>query len=236
MIVHERDHRFTECATFADDIKTTWGAWQTPWHYMDQPYLDEPGTTIEDFPEFVIPDVDVIHAMTDLTAFLKRETDSSSSKYINQIAQYFPAIEDQRSVALRLVIHYIGDIHQPLHGVAEVDHRFPAGDQGGNSESVPADPSGSVTNLHSVWDSVIYKHTGYETLPMSEEDFIWYTEQVNQLNQAHPIDSLLIKPSMFSEWSNEGFELSISTVYEGKYLFRQEIRCSIQLTLLFERL
>lgn len=66
--------------------------------------------------------------MTDLTAFLKRETDSSSSKYINQIAQYFPAIEDQRSVALRLVIHYIGDIHQPLHGVAEVDHRFPAGD------------------------------------------------------------------------------------------------------------
>lgn len=67
---------------------------------------------------------------------------------------------------------------------------------------------------------MIYKYTGYETLPMSEEDFIWYTEQVNQLNQAHPIDSLLIKPSMFSEWSNEGFELSISTVYEGKYLFQ----------------
>ena len=27
MIVHERDHPFTECATFADDIKSTWGAW-----------------------------------------------------------------------------------------------------------------------------------------------------------------------------------------------------------------
>lgn len=27
MIVHEKDHPFTECATFADDIKLTFGAW-----------------------------------------------------------------------------------------------------------------------------------------------------------------------------------------------------------------
>jgi hypothetical protein len=27
MIVHEKDHPFTECATFADDIKETFGNW-----------------------------------------------------------------------------------------------------------------------------------------------------------------------------------------------------------------
>ena len=27
MIEHEKDHPFTECATFADEIKETWGDW-----------------------------------------------------------------------------------------------------------------------------------------------------------------------------------------------------------------
>ena len=133
MIVHERDHPFTECATFADDIKETWGDWQTPWHFINQPYLDEPGTTIDDFPDVVKADVDVVRALTDLTAFLKGEKDASTSKYISQISEYFPATEDQRSFALRLVIHYLGDIHQPLHGVSMIDHRYPTGDMGGNA-------------------------------------------------------------------------------------------------------
>ena len=48
----EKDHPFTECARFADEIRspnTTWGDWQFPWHFIDQPYLDEPGTKIDDF-------------------------------------------------------------------------------------------------------------------------------------------------------------------------------------------
>ena len=69
MIEHERDHPLTECATFADDIKLTFGDWQTPWHFIDQPYLDEPGTTLDDF-DFVPSDVDVVSSLTDLTNFL----------------------------------------------------------------------------------------------------------------------------------------------------------------------
>ena len=73
--------------------------------------MDEPGTTVEDFPDFVMPDVNVIDALTDLTAFMKRESGSSDSKYIRKISEYFPAETDQRSFALRLIIHYLGDIH-----------------------------------------------------------------------------------------------------------------------------
>jgi hypothetical protein len=76
-----------------------------------------------------------------LTALLKGEKDASTSKYIKKIAEQFPVSEDQRSLALRLLIHYIGDIHQPLHSVAEVDHRYPKGDMGGNAEKVPVDPA-----------------------------------------------------------------------------------------------
>ena len=79
MIEHERDHPFTECATFADDIKPTFGDWQSPWHFVDQPYLDEPGTTLDDF-DFVPSDTDIVSALTDLTNFLKSDKDEENER------------------------------------------------------------------------------------------------------------------------------------------------------------
>ena len=68
------------------------------------------------------------------------------------------AIERQRKVltsaapdlarlkALKYLVHFVGDVHQPLHaGYAD--------DQGGNKYQVQA--FGSGTNLHAVWDSVL---------------------------------------------------------------------------------
>ena len=179
--------------------------------------MDEPGTTVEDFPDFVEADVNVVDALTDLTAFMKRESGSADSKYIREIAEYFPAEEDQRSFSLRLIIHYLGDIHQPLHGVSEVDSRFPAGDLGGNAQKVPLDEASGVGDLHAIWDSVIYEYTGYETMPFDSEEWSYYSEQATKLHTAHPIDEAVIFPNQFATWSKEGLDLAISTVYEGKY-------------------
>ena len=88
LIENERDHPFTECATFADDIKGTFGGFQSSWHFIDQPYLDEPGTTIEDFPDFQPDDMDVLDALTDLVALLQDQPGiETSSEYIQQIAE-----------------------------------------------------------------------------------------------------------------------------------------------------
>jgi hypothetical protein len=38
---HENLHPFVECATFADDIKYNGGAWQSDFHFVDVPYVDE---------------------------------------------------------------------------------------------------------------------------------------------------------------------------------------------------
>ncbi len=52
----------------------------------------------------------------------------------------------QRQEALKFFVHFVGDLHQPLHcGYAE--------DRGGNS--VQGLYFGDATNLHSVWDSKI---------------------------------------------------------------------------------
>ena len=88
-----------------------------------------------------MPDEDIVKCLTDLTKFLKGDMSTSeqaSSNYISKIADKFYYVEDQRSMAVRLIIHYLGDIHQPLHSAELVDSKYPKGDAGGNFEHIPA--------------------------------------------------------------------------------------------------
>lgn len=46
--------------------------------------------------------------------------------------------EEGKSFALRLLIHLIGDIHQPLHVLTRVNEEFPKGDLGGVMFDIPS--------------------------------------------------------------------------------------------------
>ena len=151
--VSTNNHAFTECATFADDVKGQGYSFQSNWHFTNLPYLDEAGTTLDDF-NFNPDSHNVVGAMTDMTSFLKGEMTASESYYMNKIAGYFSYESDQRSFALRMLIHYVGDVHQPLHAAALVDSAYPSGDNGGTSEHIPS--KDGVSSLHFVWDSVLY--------------------------------------------------------------------------------
>lgn len=59
----------------------------------------------------------------------------------------------ERAQALKFVVHFVGDIHQPLH--AGYAH-----DKGGNTVQVSIDGRG--TNLHSLWDSKLLASAGLE--------------------------------------------------------------------------
>lgn len=101
-------------------------------------------------------------ALESLSGFLKGTIAPDSDYYTHEIAWSFENVADQRSFALRLLIHYVGDLHQPLHAVSEVDHSYPKGDSGGNDHKIPSEDG--VANLHQVWDSVIYNYLGYADL------------------------------------------------------------------------
>ena len=141
--------------------------------------------------------------MTDITAFLKGEDVSADSVYINQIKEWFSDDKDQISFALRLVIHYVGDMHQPLHSVSEVNDEYKKGDRGGNSEYFKPTIDG-VSNLHSIWDSVIYEYTGYPSLPLSDDDWTWYTTTTQGLADQYPTEADKILSGEFAQWSAEG--------------------------------
>ena len=110
-------------STYADDIKSDskYRAFG-PWHYVNVPF-DE---TYDTYPKSERGDLIV-----------------GIEKCISVIKDEQASRED-KAFYLRLLVHFIGDLHQPLHtGIGE--------DKGGNDFQVQWFNEG--TNLHSVWDS-----------------------------------------------------------------------------------
>ncbi|MBS0194197.1 MAG: S1/P1 nuclease [Proteobacteria bacterium] len=60
---------------------------------------------------------------------------------------------EQRAQALKFVVHFIGDIHQPLHAGNRDD-------RGGNEYQIRY--RGHGTNLHKVWDGLILGQAGFD--------------------------------------------------------------------------
>ena len=117
-----------EAATFADEQKSNpdpfWQETASPWHYVTVPE----GKTYAEVG--APPEGDAYTALQRFTATLR---DPSASKA-------------DKAVALRFIIHIVGDLHQPMHVGNGTD-------RGGNDERVMF--FGKSTNLHSIWDSAL---------------------------------------------------------------------------------
>ena len=94
-------------------------------------------------------------ASTDIMAWLAGVGDYENSTTYKTITKYYSEA-DGKSLAMRLLVHYVGDFHQPLHLAEVVDKENPKGDLGGNTFNV--DGKYGVNNLHSLWDSVLYAY------------------------------------------------------------------------------
>ena len=114
-----------EAATWPDEMRSAPGQfWQktsTPWHYVT---LN--GVIYDHAPS----EGDALEALNKYTATLKDPNASLADKQL----------------ALRFVVHIVGDLHQPLH-VGKCC------DKGGNDVKVKW--FGRDMNLHSVWDSAL---------------------------------------------------------------------------------
>lgn len=110
-------------STFADEIKSDkkYGKFYT-WHFINMP-LDSNYEQSEKH-----PDGDLVTGINTCIEVIK---DKNSSR-------------EDKAFYLKMLVHFIGDLHQPLHiGQKE--------DRGGNRISVKW--FGRKTNLHSVWDT-----------------------------------------------------------------------------------
>ncbi|HEY2544888.1 MAG TPA: S1/P1 nuclease [Candidatus Acidoferrum sp.] len=173
-----------DASTWADDVRGE--RKNGPWHYIDiprgakhgalEPYCGQEGC--------------VTRAISDQLSILK---DSKAD----------PA---KRADALRYIIHFVGDLHQPLHTTTNAD-------EGGNCvplkyfrRSVHERGHSFSPNLHSLWDTAIPERD------MEGADPAEYAETLETV-YATEIDGWQKAGIHVDDWVWEGFDFAESTVY-----------------------
>jgi hypothetical protein len=100
--------------------------------------------------------------------------------------------DHQRAIALMWLLHFGGDIHQPLHAAARNN------DKGGNDVIVNLVPGARDLNLHSVWDSTILRSI-----------------QNPEARVKAAITSAMAAKLKPSDWALESWALAQNVVYKG---------------------
>jgi len=94
-----------------------------------------------------------------------------------------------------LIIHFVGDLHQPLHAINAND------DLGGNRR--PIEEIGGAMNLHAAWDNGIIRASGY-----TAEDL------VNNVNRAtFGVNQSADELGTYTEWAMASFTIAKTIVY-----------------------
>jgi hypothetical protein len=159
-------------ATWPDEIRSD-PSWRRadPWHYISIDDAETLETTAR------AEGGDVLEAMARFEAVLRDPQ----------------AAREDRVEALRFLVHFVGDVHQPLH----VGRRA---DRGGNEILVLW--FGEPTNLHSVWDG-----------RMIESEELSFTELARFIDHPTPEEVAAWRAGGYREWIAESFALR-SEVYD----------------------
>jgi hypothetical protein len=186
---------FVNAAHWADDLRpfAEFDSFKAL-HFIDQPFSTD-GTAL---PAGIPEPENIVKALEDNVNILKTSTDM-----------------DAQAQALRLIIHFVGDIHQPLHCATRVTSANPEGDRGGNLVSIMV--AGKKTNLHSYWDGGIgnFPKTGPNFAPPPLSQIPAAASKAMVGNPATDPKVNLNNPSNFDAWAQESFELAKSTAYKG---------------------
>ncbi len=102
----------------------------------------------------------------------------------------------ERLMALLFLVHFVGDLHQPLHASER------AGDQGGNKLKVHY---GAIpqTNLHSVWDGLLAERA-ISTPPGDARGLLAGTTPESRAAMAQ---------GSVTDWARESWQIAHDTVY-----------------------
>jgi hypothetical protein len=169
-----------EIASWADDYRREHRT-TAPWHYVDIP--------------------------VEADAFDEARDGQDGNNVIDKINEFEKVLADksastgERAKALKFVVHFVGDEHQPLH-CAERN-----GDKGGNTRLVFYLDRKRAVNLHSVWDS---------TILIQRRGTVRIAEYADGLNAKITPDQLAQwQKGTPTDWANEAHLLARTAAYSG---------------------
>ena len=128
--------------------------------------------------------------------------------------------DEERAQALRLIIHFVGDIHQPLHCATRFSRAHLEGDRGGNLFSIRIrGKNGRLqkSNLHSYWDG------GIGTFPPTGPNFApppmrLIPPAAARIARKFPATNDAWRaggPLGFDQWATESKELAMGTAHRN---------------------
>eukprot|EP00239_Pterosperma_sp_CCMP1384_P000533 CAMPEP_0197852656 /NCGR_PEP_ID=MMETSP1438-20131217/21161_1 /TAXON_ID=1461541 /ORGANISM="Pterosperma sp., Strain CCMP1384" /LENGTH=424 /DNA_ID=CAMNT_0043466813 /DNA_START=125 /DNA_END=1399 /DNA_ORIENTATION=+ len=123
-------------------------------------------------------------------------------------------IEDamfEMSFAMRLLVHIVGDIHQPLHCIDRFSHLFPNGDKGGNL--VHVNSSIGEMNLHEFWDrgAGLLGDGTQSNLAISNDAV---AALVDNITGEYPRDHVTgIALDNYTKWAEESYDMAVHVSY-----------------------
>jgi hypothetical protein len=167
------DSTMAEVATWADEIRPK-RLYTAPYHFVDIPLA--------------------------ITSYDSARDCKGGRCVVHAIAAYRATLADttqprvKRIEALKFLIHFVGDIHQPLH---DADNH----DRGGNQVSVHL--GGHATNLHSAWDSGLLAVTGF-----TEDEYLTLLQQ-----KLATLDTAALGAGTVKQWAEESHHLAAVNAY-----------------------
>jgi len=189
---------FVNAAHWADDLRpfAEFDSFKAL-HFIDQPF------SIDGTPLPSLPTPNIVTALEENVNILKTSTDKNA-----------------QAQALRLIIHFVGDIHQPLHCATRVDSAHHDGDRGGNLVSIKIPGAGATlktTNLHSYWDGGIgsFPKTGANFAPPPLRQISPAAAKAMVGNPDTDPALKLDDPFNFTVWANESLTLAKDVAYNG---------------------
>lgn len=190
---------FVNASHWADDVKHGSDYAGTDMqHYVDFPFSVDGTPLPGDLPK----DSNLLKALSNYVAVLQSMTSSDQDK----------------AVALRFVIHLVGDLHQPLHCATRVSSVLKEGDEGGNGTMVHVVLNGKASRiaLHSFWDR------GLGSFPTEGAHFT--PPVLNEIEQAaKDIAARQVLPAGWSSggafeygrWAHESEQFAKDFAYKG---------------------
>ncbi|MGF7150793.1 hypothetical protein FHS96_004454 [Sphingomonas zeicaulis] len=106
----------------------------------------------------------------------------------------------ERLMALAFLVHFVGDLHQPMHAG---DH----GDLGGNRVKADYGIAQGRINLHSIWDGYLAERA-ITTPPAGVAGLI---------SDIAPADRAAVAAGSTEDWSRENWQIAHDVAYGGLY-------------------
>lgn len=194
---------FLDAAVWLDTLRAENNNTFSPIHYIDLSFSED-GTPL--------PQMAAVNAVTGIKEAIETLEQKSNS-------------EESKGIALRILLHVVGDIHQPLHATSRVSEAFPLGDRGGQEVLL----SNNQT-LHAYWDNGAgYLFTGGGKRNTRRE----IIKKARQLELQYPCPASNGKEDPM-RWAEESHDLAVKKAYHALMnnqvdaRYRAEVRQCIQ--------